>query len=148
MVVPELRTENNGDLVLGLPDGLPISENGRPLFRPFQIVSLYEIVKPFHAGIYLSTINAMGEMHSTLNSAGKRVSQEQLGQLLKSCFSIFTKLKHQCEILELSAAFSSADKILKGADNQKLTAEQLSALLEEFSGRMADELKARECFFA
>lgn len=133
---------------LSIPKGLSISCDEWPS-NSSRIVSLYDIVKPFTAGRYLIAINAVGDLVGTLERVGNRFDGERLKDTLKSFPSAFETLKRDCQTLEIAASFATVEKILaffKQEDLAKFRAEPLQALLHEFRGRMADELKARECF--
>lgn len=67
-MVADIRTgKQNGDLVLGLPaEALPTSENGWPL-RPFQIVSLYEMIE-FGAAEFFGLLNRLISIRKDLEN--------------------------------------------------------------------------------
>jgi hypothetical protein len=126
-----------------------IPENRHDNPRLSRIVSLYDLVKPFTAGRYLLAVNHLSDLVSQLRHVGDKLDGERLKDTLKKTPDAFRKLKGDCEDLEVRASLATIEKILtffKQADPGKFKAEHIQDLLDEFIGRMGDELHGRECF--
>jgi hypothetical protein len=143
-MIAELQIEKlNGDSVRSLPiKALPTSENGWPP-RPFQIVSLWEMLNRFAQGFY-----RMGEVMQGLFSSALIYPNADIPRVEKE----LGHLKSWCELLNLDLSVRGIDWATEELKVDPKAA-TVSRVLPEVQRRVFDELASiwlidipRDCF--
>lgn len=130
-MIAELQTGLNGDPVRSLPiNALPTSKNGWP-FRPFQIVSLFEMLGTYGRAFY--QVGRVIEQLSALPTIGT-ADQETVTDRLK-------KLGNMCRAVGLEQSALNVDSLL-ALPPESFVPSLLKARFPELHRLVENELKS------
>jgi hypothetical protein len=142
-MIADIQTgQPSGELVRSLPiEALPTSANGWPP-RPFQIVSLLDVIK-FPAEKYLTAASILSAIdQGALDINANLVIDDTNRQAI---VEQFTTARSLCEALGVEYTIDEIDFVLKRLAEPTLTYGDFAAYPMSTSRRMRDEISRRMC---
>lgn len=137
-MIAELKTGRNGDPVRGLPiNALPTSANGWPL-RPFQIVSLLEMLK-FHAEMFTIVVQNLLSTQSLAERENGNIDDPERKDMFRLSF---VHARTQCKELSLQLSAIYLDNCVE-VFKKDISNEEVSTRIDIALDRITDEIGLR-----